>query len=158
MRKHSQADIKQALAEDLGDIRNLWREYWNSLSLGPEFQSFAEELRTLPGRYAPPRGRLLSARVDNEVAGTAALRPIDHVSCEAKRLYVRPHYRGKGVGRALLFELIKEARSAGYKEIYGDTLLSMTSALRLYRQIGFSETGPYSSNPTPGAIFVKLSL
>lgn len=158
MRKRSEIDIEPAFAEDLCDIRNLWREYWNSLSLAPEFQSFAEELRTLPGRYAPPQGRLLLARVDGEVAGTAALRPIDSVCCEAKRLYVRPHYRGSGVGYALLAELIEQARSAGYKEMYGDTLPSMTSALRMYRQIGFSETEPYSSNPTPGAIFVKLSL
>jgi GNAT superfamily N-acetyltransferase len=153
-----QPQIALATETDVCVIQTLWREYWSSLGLAPDFQSFTEELRTLPGRYAPPEGRLLLARVAGKPAGTAAFRPIDRRSCEAKRLYVRPQYRGKGLGRALLSELIKQARSADYKEMYGDTLPSMTSALQMYRQIGFAETGPYSQNPTPGALFLRLSL
>jgi GNAT superfamily N-acetyltransferase len=158
MLERSEVSVNQATEKDIPGIRNLWREYWQSVGLAPDFQSFAEEVRTLPGPYAPPGGRLLLARVGDLPAGTAALRSIGMHSCEAKRLYVRPQYRGRGLGRTILFELIKEARSAGYQEMYGDTLPSMTSALQMYRQIGFSEVGPYSSNPTPGGLYLRLRL
>lgn len=144
--------------QDLADIRSLWSEYWDSLQLGPEFQNFAEELRSLPGAYAAPAGRLLLGRVKGELAGSAAFRRLSEHSCEAKRLYVRPQYRGKGVGKALLDRLLDDARAAGYSEIYADTLRTMESALTMYRAIGFVEVGPYSTHPTPGAIFLKLCL
>ncbi len=86
------------------------------------------------------------------------MRPLNKHSCEAKRLYVRPQYRRKGIARALLDRLVTEARAAGYSEIYGDTLRTMTSALEMYKEIGFSEVGPYSQNPTLDAIFLRLSL
>jgi putative acetyltransferase len=91
-------------------------------------------------------------------AGTIALRPLRLQACEAKRLYVRPQFRGGGIGRLLLERLIREARKVGYKELYGDTLPSMASALGMYRAMGFTEVGPYSANPTPGAIFLRLDL
>jgi GNAT superfamily N-acetyltransferase len=153
-----QAKIVSASDRDIEAVRHLWTEYWDSLALPPDFQNFAEELLALPGRYCPPKGRLLIALVQGKPAGATALRPLSAQSCEAKRLYVRPRYRGLGIGKALLDKLIKEARFAGYEEMYGDTLESMKSALKMYRQIGFREVGPYSSNPTPGAVFLKLSL
>lgn len=158
MLERGEASVRVVSTTDVRTIQNLWREYWKSLGLSSDFQNFAEELQTLPGPYSSPQGRLLLARLGNDPAGTVAFRPIDQRSCEAKRLYVRPEYRGKGIGRALLEELIKQARAAGYEEMFGDTLKSMTSALQMYRQIGFVETSPYSSNPTPGALFLKLSL
>jgi GNAT superfamily N-acetyltransferase len=139
-------------------VQSLWREYWESLQFSPCFQNFEEELRSLPGIYAPPKGRLLIASVDDAPAGTAAFRPVDERSCEAKRLYVRPQYRGKRVGRALLDRLVEEARTAGYQNMYGDTLERMTEALTMYRRFGFEETSPYSANPTPGAIYLRLAL
>ena len=154
-------DVEIALVsspQEVEDIRTLWREYWDSVGLSPEFQNFAEELRSLPGAYAAPRGRLLLARVDSRPAGSGAFRPLSEHACEAKRLYVRPEYRGKGVGKALLDRLLAEARAAGYSEMYGDTLSTMESALQMYKKIGFVEVGPYSSSPTPGAIFLKLAL
>ncbi len=151
-------DIIVASREEIDTIQNLWREYWDSLGLPEDFQSFAEELRMLPGAYAFPEGRLLLARVQGDAAGTAAFRRLSTSSCEAKRLYVRPEYRGKGIGRSLLNRLVEEARMAGYREMYGDTLTSMKSALQMYRQSGFSEVAPYSPHPTPGAIFLRLSL
>jgi GNAT superfamily N-acetyltransferase len=87
-----------------------------------------------------------------------ALRPLSEFGCEAKRLYVHPRFRGQGVGAALLNRLIEEARVAGYREMYGDTLTSMRTALQMYSRFGFCEVAPYSANPTPGAIFLKLSL
>lgn len=158
MPERSGATIIPASDPDIEAVRDLWNEYWNSLGLPPDFQNFADESLTLPGAYAPPKGRLLIALVQGKPAGTAALRPLSAQSCEAKRLYVRPQYRGRGIGRALIDRLISEARFAGYEAMYGDTLKSMKSALQLYNQVGFREVAPYSSNPTPLAVFLKLSL
>ncbi len=151
-------DIVPAMAADLDLIRGLWREYWNSLAFGPDFQGFAEELRTLPGRYAPPAGRLLLATVQGKVAGTGALRPLAGFACEAKRLYVLPEFRGQGIGEALVRRIIDDARAAGYREMFADSLPSMSTALSIYQRLGFSETWPYSSSPTPGAVFLRLEL
>ncbi len=153
-----EVNIVLAKGQDVKAIQNLWREYWESEGLPPEFQNFDEELRSLPGVYGPPTGRLLLALVEGEPADTAALRLVSAHSSEGKRLYVRPQYRGKGVGRSLLLRLVGEARAAGYREMYGDALKSMTATLQMYSQIGFSEVAPYSSNPTPGAIFLRLLL
>jgi carbonic anhydrase len=106
----------------------------------------------------PPGGRLLLARSEGTPAGTAAFRALREQSCEAKRLYVRPAYRRKGIAKALLDRLVAEAREAGYREMYADTLVDMTQALQMYRELGFSEVGPYSSTPTPNAIFLRLTL
>ncbi len=145
-------------AEPLEAIKALWLEYWESFQLPPEFQGFEQERQALPGAYSPPKGRLLLAWIDGDPAATIAMRPLTERSCEAKRLYVRPAFRGRGVARALLTELIEQARAAGYTEMFGDTLDSMRSALRLYTQIGFVEIPAYSANPTPDAIFFKLVL
>jgi GNAT superfamily N-acetyltransferase len=150
--------VEAASARDIAAVQELWSEYWRSLGFSPDFQGFEEELRTLPGKYAPPAGRLLLARIDGQPAGTAGFRPLRPDACEAKRLYVRPTYQRRGVAAALLAKLIEEARRAGYRELYGDTLGTMTSALDLYRRMGFVEVGPYSDNPTPGAIYLRLSL
>ena len=147
-----------ASAADIAAIQELWSEYWRSLGLSLDFQDFGEELRTLPGRYAAPAGRLLLVRIDGEPAATAGFRPLRQDACEAKRLYVRPAYRRRGVAGSLLAALVEEARRAGYRNLYGDTLTSMASALDLYRNMGFVEVGPYSDNPTPGAIYLHLSL
>lgn len=180
-------EIVHASAATLEHVRELWREYWESFGLPRDFQDFEAECEGLPGAYAPPTGRLLLARsvvdeakpladargsesanaqsrdregaVDNAVfAGTIALRRLNAHACEAKRLYVRPRFRGSGIGGSLLERLIREAREIGYGEMYADTLPSMASALGMYRTIGFTEIGPYTANPTPGAIFLRLDL
>jgi GNAT superfamily N-acetyltransferase len=150
--------IALASSQEIGTIQILWREYWDALQLPPDFQNFDEELRTLPGVYTPPKGRLLIASIQGKPAGTAALRPLSTYACEAKRLYVCPQYRGNGVGSALLNRLLEEARGAGYQDMYADTLESMAPALQMYKQFGFSEVPPYSPNATPHAIFLRLSL
>jgi GNAT superfamily N-acetyltransferase len=150
--------IEASNPADIAAVQELWREYWRALGLSLDFQNFEEELRTLPGKYAPPSGRLLLVRIDGEPAATAALRPLRPDACEAKRLYVRPDYRRRGVAGSLLKALVAEARGLGYRHLYGDTLTVMASALDLYRRLGFVEVGPYSDDPTPGAIYLHLSL
>lgn len=147
-------EIFAALPQHIPLVQSLWREYWDATGLPPDFQDFAQEVRTLPGRYAPPGGRLLLATIQGE----PALRPLAGAGCEAKRLYVRSEFRGRGVGEALVRRILEEARTAGYQEIFGDSLPSMDAALRIYQRLGFCETGPYSPNPTPGAVFLRRDL
>jgi putative acetyltransferase len=142
----------------MDQVRILFQEYWDSFGFTPCFQNFGEELAGLPGEYAPPRGRLALLLIGGAPAGCVALRPFDADRCEAKRLYVRPQFRGSGAGRVLLDWVIAEARRAGYRELVGDTMPAMTRALEMYDRLGFERTAPYSAHPTPGAIFLRLKL
>jgi ribosomal protein S18 acetylase RimI-like enzyme len=139
-------------------VRALFGEYAASLGFDLSFQGFERELRELPGDYAPPRGGLLVARAGGEPAGCAALRPLDGETCEMKRLYVRPEFRGAGVGRALAEAVVEAARRAGYRRMRLDTVPSMQAARALYRTIGFREIEPYRFNPVPGTAFMELDL
>ncbi len=143
---------------DVEAVRTLWKQYWTSLGLAPEFQNFADECRTLPGAYGAPGGLLLIALDGETPAGTIALRRLSEQSCEAKRLFVLPPFRGRGLGRALLNRIVADARAMGYRTMYGDSLPSMADAQALYRSFGFSQVGPYSATPTPGAIYLELVL
>ena len=147
-----------ALPEQVAVVRSLFREYAAGLGIDLGFQDFDGEIETLPGRYAPPAGRLLLAWDGAAPAGCVALRPIDATTCEMKRLYVRPAARGRQLGRRLAERIGREAREAGYRRMFLDTLPSMESALRLYTSMGFEPTGPYVFNPIPGAIFLARDL
>lgn len=142
----------------VGQVRELFEEYWASFGFTPCFQNFAAEVEGLPGKYRPPKGRLAMAMIAGVPAGCVALRPIDQERCEAKRLYVQPQFRGSGVGRALIDWVIAEARSAGYREMVGDTMPVMERALEMYARMGFERTGAYTDEPTPGAIYLRLKL
>jgi putative acetyltransferase len=147
------------IATDQDEVRALWREYWASMGLPETFQDFGTELQGLPGKYRSPRGVLALAFIDQRPAGTVALRPLQGTACEVKRLYVRPEFRGRGVGRALMLWIIERARALGYTTMHGDTLPIMSDALRMYRDMGFSVIDhPYSIAPTPGAIYLELRL
>jgi RimJ/RimL family protein N-acetyltransferase len=138
--------------------RTLVREYQAALGVDLGFQSFEAELQNLPGDYARPRGRLLVAFGDHEPAGCVAMRPLTGDTCEMKRLYVRPAYRAAGVGRQLVQRVIAEARSAGYRKMYLDTLPVMTGAQRLYESMGFKDVPPYRYNPIAGTRYLGLDL
>jgi putative acetyltransferase len=126
------------------------------------FQQFDKELAGLPGDYAAPRGALLLARVEGEVAGCCALRPLDSTdypnAAEMKRLYVRDRFRGMGLGRQLAEAAMDAARQAGYSCVLLDTLDDMESARALYVELGFEEIPPYYHNPIAGAHYLKAEI
>lgn len=151
--------IPATLPEHIEQVRALFLEYGESLGFSLCFQSFDEELKNLPGAYAPPSGRLLLARSADQAAGCIALRKLDTGICEMKRLYVRPDYRGLGLGRMLVERLIAEARAIGYERMRLDTIASaMQDAIALYRRMGFQEIAPYSSIPIESALWMELLL
>jgi putative acetyltransferase len=150
--------VSASTPEHLAMVRQLFEEYWQSFGFTPCFQNFAAEVASLPGYYTPPAGRLALALADGEPVGCIALRPVDLSRAEAKRLYVRPRFRGVGAGLALLEWVIAEARAAGYREMLGDTMPVMQRALAMYARLGFEQTGPYAPDATPGAIYLRLVL
>ena len=147
-----------AFPDDLRAVRALLREYEAELGVDLGFQGFEAEVSNLPGDYTPPRGALLVAEVDGAIAGCVALRPLDAIACEMKRLYARPAFRGHGVGRALAAAVIAEACRIGYARMRLDTLPVMTEAQALYARLGFTDIPPYRDNPVPGARYMELAL
>ena len=147
---------------DWSDVRQLMQEYATGLGVDLCFQDFERELASLPGAYAAPRGNLLLARVDGAAAGCCALRPLDAVdyanACEMKRLFVRPQFRGLGLGRRLAEEIMDAARLAGYASILLDTLDDMETARAMYQELGFVEIPPYYYNPIAGSHYLKADL
>ncbi len=144
--------------DQIAVARELLREYAAGLGTDLAFQGFEQEVAGLPGAYAPPAGRLLLAWVDTAPAGCIAFRPLAGRSCELKRLYVRPAYRGRGLGERLARRAIDEARGAGYRHVRLDTLPTMLAAQALYRRLGFREGPPYYSTPIPGTTFFERAL
>ena len=145
-------------AQDLTQVRELFREYQRWVGEPLCFAGFEQELAGLPGAYAPPGGRLLLARADGVPSGCVALRPFGPGRSEMKRLYVRPQFQGQGLGRQLAQAAIGAARETGYGTLLLDTLPRMTSAIALYASLGFLPRGAYSPDPTPGAICFELHL
>jgi GNAT superfamily N-acetyltransferase len=144
---------------DVAQARTLFKEYEASLGISLCFQNFEQELNNLPGDYAPPTGRLLLVREFDQLVGCVALRRLGPDVCEMKRLFVRPAYRNKGLGRVLVEAIIEEARNIGYAHMRLDTLPGrMDRAIELYRSIGFVEIPPYTHNPVDNATFMQLDL
>ena len=151
----AQADSPAQVAR----ARELFIEYAQSLGFSLCFQNFDKELAGLPGDYAPPEGRLILAEYQGRAAGCVALHKLGSGVCEMKRLYLRPEFRGKGLGRALAERIIVEARQIGYQRMRLDTVEPvMKDAVAVYRKLGFKEIAPYCANPVAGAMYLELEL
>jgi putative acetyltransferase len=143
----------------IAQARELFLEYADSLNFSLGFQSFEKELALLPGEYSPPEGRLLLAELESQLAGCGALHKLSTEICEMKRLYLRPQFRGKGLGRVLAERIIAEAREIGYRRMRLDTVEPvMKDAVGMYRKLGFKEIGAYCANPVAGTIYMELEL
>ena len=142
--------------------REVLLEYEASLKVDQCFQELDVELATLPGDYAAPRGTLLLALVEGQVAGCCGLRPLDTVdypnAAEMKRLFVRKAFRGFGLGRQLAEAILDAARQIGYSSVLLDTLDDMEAARALYEDLGFEDVPPYYHNPVPGSHYLKVNL
>ena len=151
--------VEAASSSQVARARELLVEYAQSLGFSLCFQNFDQELAGLPGDYAPPDGRLLLAAYEGELAGCVALHKLEIEICEMKRLYLRPKFRGKGLGRTLAETVISEARQIGYKRMRLDTVEPvMKDAVAMYRRLGFKEIAPYRANPMPGTLYMELEL
>jgi len=153
-----QIAILPARADEMESVRGLFREYADWLQVDLCFQGFEAELAGLPGAYRPPGGGLWLAKDGERLAGVVALRPLDADSGEMKRLWVRPAYRGLGLGRRLAVFVIDAARQAGYKRLCLDTLQQMSEAHALYRSLGFGDIASYYDNPLDGVRYMALDL
>ena len=151
--------IASATAADLADVVRLFSQYQAHIGVDLSYQDFAAELAGLPGKYAPPRGRLLVARAaDGSAIGCVAMRPLDGDACEMKRLFVTNGGRGLGLGRALAQAVIADARQCGYAEVKLDTLPTMREAIALYRTLGFEPVEPYYAGAPHGTLFMSCRL
>jgi len=156
--------ITEALTEPaISQARTLFREYSQLQGIELCLQDFEAELTSLPGLYGRPTGRLLLALHDGPAAhdtpiGCVALRKLEEGTCEMKRLYVRPGFRSEGAGRALVENLIAEARAMDYKKLRLDTLPFMREAQALYRNLGFVQIPPYLKNRPADTLYFELAL
>ena len=146
--------LEIAVATEMSEPRTLLLELAQAIAVSLDFQNFDEEVAALPGSYDP----ILLARVDGELAGCVALRPLEPSICEMKRMWVRPQFRGLGIGRELAIRIIGEARTRGYARMRLDTLPSMQSAIELYESLGFHDIAPYRYNPIEGTRYLELTV
>ena len=146
--------IADAAPGDVDLVRELFREYADSLGVDLLFQGFDEELATLPDGYDV----VLLAWLDEEPVGCVGLRPLEPGICEMKRMYVRPAARGTGLGRSLAQAVIARARELGYERMRLDTMPFLAAAIELYGSLGFVAIEPYRYNPVPGVKYLELSL
>ena len=150
--------IKANTSELITQAKSLFLEYAESLSFDLCFQNFDNELEDFPSQYSPPTGNLFLCFFKNEAIGCVGIRYFEKDICEMKRLYVKPEYRGKGVGKELAISAIKSGKELGYEYMRLDTLSSMETANQLYKSLGFIEIDPYRDNPIDGAIYLELNL
>jgi putative acetyltransferase len=158
-----QIAIRPAIGpDDMIVARELFLDYQSDIGIDLCFQGFNQELAALPGDYSPPLGGLFMAYVDGDAAGCCAFRPLpdsDYANaCEMKRLFVRRAFRGFGLGRLLVEQILLQAKQSGYDAMLLDTLSDMEAARQLYQEVGFEEVAPYYHNPLPGAHYLKVDL
>lgn len=156
----NQIEIVEATShEDVLEIRRLFCAYADWLNVDLCFQDFEAELASLPGRYAAPHGRLLLAKVNDDIAGCVAVRPLDDGICEMKRLWVEPAFLGRGIGRRLAESIVDSGRELGYTAMRLDTIPKrLKAAGHIYETLGFEEIPDYYRNPLDGVVMYQLTL
>jgi enamine deaminase RidA (YjgF/YER057c/UK114 family)/GNAT superfamily N-acetyltransferase len=148
--------VQPETGEDITEIKELFMQYGASEGYEYDFDGFDKEVESVAEVYAPPKNRLFLARYDGQPAGCVALKHINDEVCEMKRQFVRPDFRGQGIGKGLALKVIEEARKMGYKRVRLDTAKSMKNALLLYYSLGYKDAAPYKS--VEGAMFLELKL
>lgn len=144
--------------DKLEEIKKLFTDYAKWINMDLSYQNYEEEFKNLPGKYAKPEGRLYIAYLNGKAVGCIALRKIDDLKCEMKRLYVDPAGRGHQIGRKLAEKVINEAKTIGYRQMLLDTLPFMESAIHLYESLGFKKIEAYYSTPLAETIFLTINL
>lgn len=145
--------------EQVEAVRQLFFAYQDAIGVDLAYQGFAEEIERLPGQYSPPDGALLLATdAEGQALGCIALRRIDQIRCEVKRLYVKPTARGVALGEGLVLALINRAAALGYRQMLLDTLPSMTPAIALYCRLGFQPGEAYGKAALDGTLFFVRDL
>lgn len=153
--------IKLQIVENTYQVdqaKALFQEYANARKNDPALVNFSEEINSLPGGYAPPEGSIILACCDGSLAGCVAVHKLNDDICEMKRLYVSPKFRGRGIGKCLIMELLKQAEMLGYTRMRLDSIPTMETAQRLYESIGFYEIPEYRNNPNKGTKYYELKL
>lgn len=140
--------------DDIAAVKALFQEYAAFLGVDLCFQDFDREMETFPAFYKC----LLLGSIGGAVAGAVGLKDRGGGVCEMKRLYVRPEFHGKGLGRRLAVALVDEARRRGYARMVLDTLPRLEAAVALYRSLGFADTQKYYDNPEDGVLYMALDL
>jgi ribosomal protein S18 acetylase RimI-like enzyme len=148
-------EIVSATPSQMPLVKSLFTEYQEWLGIDLCFQNFEQELASLPGCYAAPKGIILLAMQGEEAVGCVAIRPHQSLEAELKRLYVRDNCRKQGVGKRLFIQAMDFAQNAGYHSVVLDTLPSMTAAARLYREYGFKPIESYYDNPLDGVVYYQ---
>lgn len=144
--------------KEISEVKKLIQEYGQSLKINLSLQDFKKELNELPGKYSAPRGTLIMVKVNGKSAGCVALKEMNQDSCEMKRLYVRNEFRGQGIGKLMVTQLIKEAKELKYTYMNLDTLPGMLRAQEIYKSYGFYDVNPYVYNPVDGVRYMELKL
>lgn len=150
--------VKAKVEHEYNHAKNLMVEYSESIGIDLSFQNFDEELKNVVKEYGAPDGCLLLAKDGEQFVGCVALRKIDHQICKMKRLYVKPDWKGKGIGKRLATSILKEGKALGYHFMRLDTLSSMKPAVSLYKSLGFYEIDPYYFNPIENTLYMELNL
>jgi ribosomal protein S18 acetylase RimI-like enzyme len=159
-------DVKLVYGYELKEeVKRLFTEYTDFLVSGDaefknylEIQKYDRELENLEEKYGLPYGRLYVAFCEKQIAGCIALRKLNDTQCELKRLYVKPQFRNKGIAKLLVETVISDAKEIGYGSMLLDTLPFLTTAIKMYRKIGFYEIGCYNKSPLDNTIYMKLDL
>lgn len=144
-------------SDQIDQARVLMLAYVDSGLVDLSSQNIELEIAGLPGDYRPPTGELFIATDQmGEAMGCIAVHTLGQTGdAEIKRLFVQPDYRGRGIGTALLNAAIGAAKQMRCRRIVLDTMPTMTSAIAIYKSLGFEEIDPYWDNILPVVYFAK---